>query len=204
VVDALISGLVAGYGVAIPVGAIGILILGLSARTSLPIGSGAALGVATADGLYAIVAVVGGAAIASVIAPIQTPLRIIAGIVLIVIAIRIGVTAWQHHRDPARSSAIFPSPGRAFTGVLGLTLLNPATVIYFAALVLGRHPTSSIGYGVVFVAAVFVASASWQLFLAIGGSALGRYLGGPRGRMATAVVSAVLILALAIHTLATI
>jgi hypothetical protein len=47
--DALVSGLLAGYGVAIPVGAIGVLILGLSARTSLRIGAGAALGVATAD-----------------------------------------------------------------------------------------------------------------------------------------------------------
>jgi arginine exporter protein ArgO len=199
--DALISGLVAGYGVAIPVGAIGILILGLSARTSLRIGAGAALGVATADGLYAIVAVLGGAAIASVIAPIETPLRILAGIVLVVIAIRIGVSAWNHHRDPARSPAIFPSPGRAFAGVLGLTLLNPATVIYFVALVLGR-PAVSSGYGAVFVVAAFLASASWQLFLAVSGSALGRYLGGPRGRLATAAASAVLILGLAVRTLA--
>ncbi len=198
--EALISGLVAGYGVAIPVGAIGVLILGLSARTSLRIGAGAALGVATADGLYALVAVLGGAAVASVIAPIATPLRIVAGCVLIAIAIQIGVSAWRHHRDPDRSSTVFSSPARAFLGVLGLTLLNPATVIYFAALVLGhRAPTS--WYGAVFAVAVFAASASWQLFLALSGSALGRHLGGPRGRLATAAVSAALIVALAVRTL---
>jgi len=53
VIEALVSGALAGYGVAIPVGAIGVLILGLSARRSLPVGAGAGLGVATADGLYA-------------------------------------------------------------------------------------------------------------------------------------------------------
>ncbi len=199
--NALIAGLVAGYGVAIPVGAIGVLILGLSARTSLRIGAGGALGVATADGLYALVAVLGGAAIASIVAPIATPLRIVAGCVLIGIAIQIALGAWRHHRDPSRSSAGFASPRRAYLGVLGLTLLNPATVIYFAALVLGhRAPTSWLGG--VFAVAVFVASASWQLFLAVGGSALGRYLGGPAGRLATAAVSALLIIALAIRTLA--
>jgi len=53
VTEALISGLLAGYGVAVPVGAIGVLILSLSARTRLLVGAGAGLGVATADGLYA-------------------------------------------------------------------------------------------------------------------------------------------------------
>jgi arginine exporter protein ArgO len=207
VTDALISGLLAGYGVAIPVGAIGVLILGLSARTSLRVGAGAALGVATADGLYALVAVLGGAAIASVIAPVATPLRIVAAIVLLAIAIRVGVTAWRHHRDPTRVAAApaLATAGRAFGALLGLTLLNPATVIYFAALVLGHRATDVSADAAaegVFVIAAFLASASWQLFLAAGGSALGRYLGGPRGRLATALASSLLIMVLAIRTAA--
>lgn len=60
---AFLAGLVAGYGVAIPVGAIAILILGLSARTSFQVGAAAALGVAGADGLYAALAALGGAAV---------------------------------------------------------------------------------------------------------------------------------------------
>jgi arginine exporter protein ArgO len=205
VTEALISGLLAGYGVAIPVGAIGVLILGLSARTSLRVGAGAALGVAAADGIYALVAVLGGAAIASVIAPIATPLRIIAAVVLLVIAVRVAVTAWRHHRDPALAAATptLTSPARAFAALLGLTLLNPATVIYFAALVLGHRATGSTsdpGTGTIFVLAAFAASASWQLFLAVGGSALGRYLSGPRGRLATALASTLLIVFLAVRT----
>ena len=205
--DALISGLLAGYGVAIPVGAIGVLILGLSARTSLQIGAAAAMGVATADGLYAIIAVLGGVAIASIITPIATPLRIVAACVLIAMAIRIAVTAWQHHLDPARAAQVpaLSSVSRAYAGLLGLTLLNPTTVIYFVALVIGHRASSAAtgaGAQVVFVVAAFAASASWQLFLAASGSALGRYLGGPRGRLTTAVVSSLLIIALAIKLLA--
>ena len=48
--EALVAGLLAGYGVAVPVGAIAVLIVGLTARTSLRVGAAAALGVATADG----------------------------------------------------------------------------------------------------------------------------------------------------------
>ena len=84
-----------------------------------------------------------------------------------------------------------------------LTILNPATVVYFAALVLGMKSGALHGVteSVTWVAAVFAASASWQLLLAAGGSALGRALSSERGRLVTAIVSAALILALALRTL---
>lgn len=204
-VGAVVSGLVAGYGVAIPVGAIGVLIISLSARTSWRVGAGAALGVAAADGLYAAVAVIGGAAVAGLVRPVATPLRVLAGIALLLIAARIAVVAWRHHRDPARvakAPALSTAP-RAFGALLGLTILNPATVIYFAALVLGRNAgvTSGVAAGTAFVAAVLVASASWQLLLAAGGTALGRSLGSPRGRLITALVSGGIVAVLAIRVL---
>jgi arginine exporter protein ArgO len=206
VTDALLSGLLAGYGVAIPVGAIGVLILSLSARTSLRVGAGAALGVAAADGLYAAVAVIGGAAVATLIRPVATPLRLIAAGVLFGMAARIGYTAWRHFHDPTRAfrtPALHTAP-RAFAALLGLTILNPATVIYFAALVLGQKSsgvTTSAGTAVVWVLAVLVASTSWQLLLAVGGSALGRRLASDRGRLGTALASSALIVVLAVRTL---
>jgi arginine exporter protein ArgO len=204
--EALLSGLLAGYGVAIPVGAIGVLIISLSARTSLRVGVGAALGVAAADGLYATVAVVAGVAVAGLIRPIATPLRVVAAVVLLAIAARIGYSAWRHFRDPTRrvaAPALRTAP-RAFGALLGLTLLNPATVIYFAALVLGAKSTgiaAGIAGSAVFVAAALFASASWQLVLAAGGSALGRTLASDRGRLVTAIVSSAVIVVLAIRTL---
>ena len=191
-----LAGAVAGYGVAMPVGAIGVLIAGLSARSSLRVGAAAGMGAATADGIYATIAVVAGAAVASLIAPIATPLRWAAAVVLLGLAV---LTARSAFRKPGEASSSRPAtPLRAFTGILALTLLNPATVIYFAALVLGR---SGEGGGFWFVVGAFLASASWQLLIAGGGSLIGRLLTGDRGRMITALVSAVVIAILAVHLL---
>jgi arginine exporter protein ArgO len=202
--EVLISGLLAGYGVAIPVGAIGVLILSLSARTSLAVGAAAGLGTAAADGIYALVAVVGGAALAALIRPAATPLRWAAAIVLVVLAAHTALSALRRHRYPTRAAGRAPglsTPLGAFTGLLGLTLLNPATVVYFTALVLGRQAgqARSLAASAVFVLAVLAASASWQLLLAVGGSAVGRALAGPRGRLATALVSSGLIGLLAVR-----
>jgi len=201
--DAFIAGLLAGYGVAIPVGAIAIAIMGLAARTSFRVGAAAALGVATADGFYALVAVLGGAALAGVIEPVSTPLRWIAFVVLLVLAAHTAVSAVRHHRDPsraARSGAGLGTPIRAYGGILALTLLNPMTIVYFAALVLARQGGGELTAGgeVVFVLAAFVASASWQLLIASGGTLVGRLLTGPRGRLYTALASGLLIIVLAI------
>jgi arginine exporter protein ArgO len=84
--------------------------------------------------------------------------------------------------------------------LLGLTILNPATIVYFVALVLGRRADDGVNaWGqVLFVVGAFVASASWQLLLAGGGSLVGRTLTGPRGRLITALVSSAVIAILAV------
>ncbi len=203
---ALVAGLLAGYGVAIPVGAIAALIISLTARTSLRVGAAAAMGVATADGIYALAAVLGGAALARVIEPIGTSLRWVAATVLVGFAIRTAVVAIRHYREPtaARSSEGLSTPTRAYFGLLGLTLLNPATIVYFGALVLGRQAADELSAAgeVVFVLAAFAASASWQLVLAGGGSLVGRVLTGPRGRLGTALASSVVIVVLAVGLVA--
>jgi arginine exporter protein ArgO len=192
---AFLAGVVAGYGIAVPIGAIGVLIAGLSARTSLRVGAAAGLGAATADGIYALIAVVGGAAVAGLVAPVATPLRWSAAVVLLGLA---AVTARGAFRRPggAGRPARPATALRAYAGILGLTLLNPATVIYFAALVLGR---GGAGGGIWFVAGAFLASASWQLLIAGGGSLVGRLLTGERGRLITALASTLMIAVLAVH-----
>jgi arginine exporter protein ArgO len=196
---AFAAGLLAGYGVAIPVGAIGALLVGLTARTSLRIGAAAALGVATADGLYALAAVLGGAALARLVEPISVPMRWAAVVVLVVIAARTAIAAFWRENSTVDDRGL-TAPGRAYLGLLGLTVLNPATIVYFGALVVGRQAdiASDPGSGMVFVLAAFLASASWQLLLAGGGSLVGRVLNGPRGRLVTALVSSAVILVLAV------
>jgi arginine exporter protein ArgO len=206
VTGALVAGLAAGYGVAIPVGAIAPLLMGLSARSGLRVGASAALGVASADGLYAAAAVLGGAALADTIAPAAGAMRWAAATVLAALAVRVAVVACRDHRRSASApsvprASLLSTPTRAYGGLLGLTLLNPATIVYFAALVLGDRAAGGRGpaASAVFVVAVFAASASWQLLVAGGGAAVGHHLVTARGRLATALVSSAAVAALAVH-----
>lgn len=198
---ALLAGLVAGYGIAIPVGAVGTYLVALTARTSLGTGLAAALGVATADGVYALVAVLGGAAIAAVIAPFAGPLRLLSAAILVVLAAHGAVRAVRTHRAATVRPVRPLAPGRAYVSLLGITLVNPATVVYFTALVVGDRAGTAVpvlDQGV-FVLAAFAASASWQIALAGGGVLLGRVLTGPRGRLVTALASSAVITALAVR-----
>ncbi|MFD5476761.1 LysE/ArgO family amino acid transporter [Streptomyces hawaiiensis] len=201
---ALVAGLLAGYGIAVPVGAVGTYLVSLTARTSLRTGVCAALGVATADGLYALAATLGGTALASTLRPVLGPLRWVCVLVLLALAAWGAVTAvreYRGHRLATRASPAPPSPARAYLGLLGITLLNPTTVIYFAALVLGSQasgPAGPLEQGV-FVLAAFAASASWQVLLAGSGALLGRALTGHRGRLATALAASGVMTALAVR-----
>ncbi|GAA3269621.1 LysE family transporter [Dactylosporangium vinaceum] len=199
----VLSGLLAGYAVAVPVGAIGALIVTLASRHSWKVGAAAALGVATADGLYAVIAVLGGAALAGVIAPVSGVLRWVAFGVLLVLAGKMAWDALRHRREAAtarNADGRMARPLGAYVSLLGLTLLNPATIVYFGSLVLGRRADEGqpAAAAAVWVAAAFVASASWQLFLAGGGTLLGRLLTGARGRLWTALGSSAVIAALAV------
>ncbi|MFH8281948.1 LysE family transporter [Streptomyces antibioticus] len=204
---ALVAGLVAGYGIAVPVGAVATYLVSLTARTSLRTGVCAALGVATADGLYALLATVGGSAVAVALRPVLVPLRWASALVLLALAARGALTAARRYR--ARYLAVRavpppPSARRAFLSLLGITLLNPATVVYFAALVLGSGASEAVRpleQGV-FVGAAFAASASWQVLVAGGGALLGRALTGHRGRLVTALVSSAVMTVLAVGTVA--
>ncbi|MFD8320180.1 LysE family transporter [Kitasatospora purpeofusca] len=202
--DALLSGLLAGYGIAVPVGAISVLIVTLASRVSLARGLAAALGVATADGLYALLALIGGATLAPLLAPAAGALELAAAAVLVLLAahgLRATLRTHRADRDPAGPPPPVPaSPWRTYASLLGLTLLNPLTVVYFSALVLGgRTGPGSLGAGLVFVLAAFAASASWQALLATGGALLRRVLTGPRGRLLTGLTGNLVVLALALR-----
>jgi arginine exporter protein ArgO len=190
-----------------PVGAVATYLVSLTARTSLRTGVCAALGVATADGLYALVAALGGSALAAALQPVLVPLRWASGLALAALAVRGAVVALRQYRErrlATRSGKDPVRPAHAYLALLGITLLNPITVIYFAALVLGSRTAEAVRpleQGV-FVLGAFAASASWQLLLAGGGALLGRTLTGRQGRLVTALASSVVIMVLAVRMLA--
>nr|WP_316527754.1 LysE family transporter [Kitasatospora sp. K002] len=157
---ALVAGLLAGFGAAVPVGAVGAHLVSLTARTSLHTGACAALGMATADGLYALVATAGGTGLAPLLDPVARPLRIVSALVLPALAARTAVTAPRSRPgSDAGPRAAPPTPARAFLTLLGITLLNPLTVLYFAALVLGGGSQDGIPARAAFTAGAFAALA---------------------------------------------
>lgn len=208
-IGAFLAGAVAGYGVAIPVGPIAILILDTALRRGLRTGLAAGAGAATADGVYATIAGIGGAAVAGVIAPISVPLRMASVAVLVVIAARGLVVVRQAMR--ARAIPIGGSTGpvadpesaarhratATYLRFLGLTIVNPSTVVYFAALVVGLPAVSGgAAERIVFAAGAFVASISWQSLLAVVGAVVHRRL-PPSARLYTSLAGNLIVLALA-------
>ncbi len=200
---AFVDGCLAGFAVAVPIGAVGTLILLTAASRGWRIGATAGLGAATADGAYASVVVLLGSILAPFIANVATPLRWLSAAVLAVLGvlmIRDGVRA--RHESEARPSVRLRTPGAAYLTVLGITLVNPTTIIYFAALVAGSpagHITQP-AQGTLFVVGAALASVVWQVFLASCGSVLGRVLDGPAARRCTALIGGGVVMLLALRS----
>jgi threonine/homoserine/homoserine lactone efflux protein len=181
-VHALVEGILAGLGIAIPVGPIAVLLVDLSMRRGFAHAVPAALGTASADLVYATVAAVLGAAAADALEPFAEPLRILSVVVLLAIA---ALRTWRLLRpassepvDPAAERRAARGGARTYVAFLGLTLMNPATVAYFVALILGLRVDLLAGAAArtLFVVGAFAASASWQLALVAGGGLAHRRL----------------------------
>lgn len=193
--EAAVAGAIAGYAIAIPVGAIAVMIIHVAITSGLRSGLAAAAGAASADFIYASLAALTGLALAALIAPLILPIRVIGGLVLIALGARALAAEWEaRQRGRSELTPAEPVPhGRTYLQLLGLTLLNPATVIYFAALVVGLPFLGGVAERLVFAAATFVASLSWQVLLAAFGATLGRGA-GQRLRLPTVIVGNLVII----------
>jgi len=194
---AVVSGLVAGWGVAIPLGAIGVMVVDTGMRGGLRPAAAAAAGVATADFLYAALAAAAGAAVAGALEPHAHALRLGAAAVLAVVAV-LGLRALRRRADHVAAA---PPPSRGlYLRFVALTSINPLTVAYFAALIAGLPAVASAPFHAkaAFVAAAGLASLSWQLVLAGAGAALHRRLPAS-ARLYTGLAGNALVLGLAAH-----
>ncbi|HEX6946333.1 MAG TPA: LysE family transporter [Acidimicrobiia bacterium] len=193
-----LSGVVAGYGIAIPIGAIGILIIETGMRSGLRKGLAAGAGAATADFVYALLAVLGGAGIAAAVGEIGPTFRYAGGALLVVMAV-LGIRRALGRNPIVRRSGFAEGTGATYATFLGLTLINPATVVYFVAVVMGLGLAAGMTAleGTAFVAGAALASLSWQWLLAWGGSSLGARL-SDRARRWFGVAGNLLVLGLAV------
>jgi arginine exporter protein ArgO len=203
IVTALGSGLLAGWGVALPLGAVAALLLAEGMTRGLARGWPAAVAVGAVDVTYCAVALSAGAAAASVVADHDPWPAVVGGCALVGIA----VVGWVRATAPRRTA---PVPGRSGDGrsgdgtvdadapalssgwgrfalFVGLTAANPATLVYFAALAVAVAPTASPATAAAYVTGVGAASMSWQLVLvAVGATVRGRAT--PRTRRVTTLV----------------
>jgi arginine exporter protein ArgO len=125
----------------------------------------------------------------------------VAGLVLIGLAAKSIIGALRRSRSSGDAKVLQAKrPLRAYLELTGLTILNPLTIIYFSALVLGlRSDAWTVADSIVFVLAAFAASASWQAVLALGGALVGRVLTSDKGRMGTVLIGNGVIVLLAIR-----
>ena len=194
--NALAAGIVAGLAVALPLGAIGVLIVDLGVRGGFRPAFLAGLGTALADGLYATVAAVAGLAVGAWLAPAQHTIALAAAAALAAVGIA-GLVALR--REPA-ARALPPADHRLVARFLALTAINPATAATFAGLIVGLPAVAhaSTPGKAAFVVGAFGASLAWQSTLA-GGGALMRHGLPPSARTWTSVVGRLVVLGLALR-----
>jgi arginine exporter protein ArgO len=192
------SGAVAGLAVAMPLGAVGSYLIGLAARERSAIAAAAALGIASVDGAYAIMAALAGAGVHQLLSEASGWLTWAAAITLVLVSVHTMRMALRRYRGQTGTLAQHNnlSPARAYLSLVALTAVNPATLITFAAVVVGRAQMGSSLAVALFALGAFMASAVWQLLLAGGGRLLGRLLRGRRGQLGIALGSALIMLAL--------
>jgi arginine exporter protein ArgO len=202
----LFSGAVTGLAVAMPIGAVGSYLVGLAARERTAIALAAALGVASVDGGYAVLAAAGGTGLQAMLTEVSGWLTYAAAITLVVVAVHTMRTAFRRYRGDIQTRAQLSrlTPARAYLSLVALTAINPATVVTFAAVIVGRSSSEggpSWQAVALFALGAFGASAIWQLLLAGGGSLLGRLLRTRRGQLRISLCSAFVMLGLAVGVL---
>lgn len=186
---ALSAGLIAGLALVVPLGAIGVLLIQEGASKGWARGVPAAAAVATVDLLYCIAALTAGAVLAPVMISVDPWPRRLGGAVLLALAIWNLLRASQTSPDAkteARARRV--RPGRRFALFFGLTAINPATLVYFAAIVTGLSDVAASATTVVmFVSGVALASFSWQMLLVLVGAIVHRGTGARFRRLTTVI-----------------
>jgi threonine/homoserine/homoserine lactone efflux protein len=166
-IQILLRGLVIGFSIAAPVGPIGVLCIRRTLAEGLLFGLVSGLGAATADAVYGCIAGFGLTVISGVLIDHQEWLRLLGGVFLCYLGIRTFL---------ARPAEKGISPGGrglfgAYASTLFLTLTNPMTILFFAAIFAGLGAGSGTHQylsGATLVLGVFTGSALWWLTLSGG------------------------------------
>jgi threonine/homoserine/homoserine lactone efflux protein len=166
--DFFVQGLIAGYGIAIPVGPIAILIIELGIRRGFSVAFCAGAGAASADLVYASIASLAGTFLVSILKPYIFTIHTISAVVLIALGFWLLYSGRDHSGGEKIDDSQVSTRRGAYWLVFGLTLLNPLTITYFTTLILGTRSniTTSPAGAALFISGAFLASLSWQSVVA--------------------------------------
>lgn len=187
------AGIVAGLGVAMPLGAVGALLLREGLANGFRVAAGAAAGVAAVDVVYCAIAMLTGVSLADTIDDHLGACLLVSGLLIVMIGLR-QLRQGVLHVPPAAPEVTRGSASKAFGRFVGLTAVNPITLIYFVALsgavtTAGGSLTGSASFAV----AVGASSLAWQLILAAVGSWVGASVSSGVGKAVSVIASALIV-----------
>jgi len=165
----LLKGMALGFSIAAPIGPIGILCIRRTMTEGRAYGLVSGLGAATADAMYGMVAAFGLTFISSLLIGQRTWLSLIGGAFLCYLGVRTFLSKPAERGASAQRGGLLG----AYASTLFLTLTNPMTIMFFAAVFAGlgiaNAPGGYTSSGLL-VIGVFLGSASWWLALTSGSS----------------------------------
>jgi threonine/homoserine/homoserine lactone efflux protein len=159
-----IQGIIIGLTLAVPVGPISLVCIHRTVANGRLHGIVSGLGVATADSFYAAVAFLGLTAVSGMIIGHQTLFRLLAGIALILVGIRVfqsvpAAISQDDGQEPYRLD---------YLSLVAIAGANPLTIIFFITILPGFGVVVqgiTLVAAVPFVAGVFLGSAIWWIIL---------------------------------------
>jgi len=194
---ALIAGIVAGFAIAMQVGAVSLLLIEASIASGPRAGVAAGMGVATADFAYAVVAAAAGGAAGAVLASHESEIKVVAALTLAAIAIHGLVKLHAERRAVEASAPGYDAARGHYARFLAITAANPLTIASFAA-VAAALSLDGAGAAAAFAVGVGLASAGWHLVLTLAAGHAGRWI-TPRIRRGLAIGGRLAVLAIAAH-----
>lgn len=161
-----------GLAVAAPLGPIGTLCINRTLKSGLRAGLAGGLGTALGDAFYAAIAALGFTAFAAAIVTFETPLKLIGGLFMLWLGWKgLAAVPLGHPHAPSGACRVKNLAGIVLTTFL-LTITNPMTVLFFAAMFASIGSLEGDAPCVV-VAGIFGGSMLWWLILC-GGVAVAR------------------------------
>ena len=159
-----IQGMIIGLTLAVPVGPIALLCIQRAVTYGRLHGIVSGLGVATADSFYAAVTFFGLTAISGLILAHQFSLRLAAGVVLILVGVRIFLSI----PAPMSVKTEHETYLKDYLSMVVIAIANPLTLIFFIAILPGFGVVfyeNSVITASEFVGGVFLGSTIWWIIL---------------------------------------